>query len=40
MFSLFDRKDKGMIGLAEIKAVFGQYLDIVVSDADIQEFID
>ena len=39
MFSLFDRKEKGLIGLAEIKQIFNQYLDIVISDNDIQEFI-
>ena len=40
MFSLFDRKEKGLVGLAEIKQVFNQYLDIVVSDNDILEFIE
>ena len=39
MFNLFDRKEKGLIGLAEIKQVFNQYLDIIISDNDIQEFI-
>ena len=29
-----------MVGLAEIKKVFKFYLDIHISDADIQEFID
>lgn len=40
MFTLFDRKEKGLIGLAEIKQVFNQYLDIVISDNDILEFIE
>lgn len=40
MFQLFDRKEKGLVGLNEIKNIFNQYLDIVISDADIMEFID
>lgn len=40
MFTLFDRKQKGLVGLAEIKQVFNQYLDIVISDNDILEFIE
>ena len=40
MFALFDRKEKGLIGLNEIKQVFNQYLDIVISDNDIMEFIE
>ena len=40
MFALFDRKEKGLIGLTEIKQVFNQYLDIVISDNDIVEFIE
>lgn len=40
MFQLFDRKEKGLVGLNEIKSIFNQYLDIVISDADIMEFID
>lgn len=40
MFALFDRKEKGLVGLAEIKQVFNQYLDIVISDNDILEFIE
>ena len=35
MFALFDRKEKGLVGMAEIKQVFNQYLDIVISDNDI-----
>ncbi len=40
MFALFDRKEKGVVGLNEIKNIFSQYLDIVISDADIMEFIE
>ena len=40
IFSLFDRKEKGLIGIMEIKQVFNQYLDIVISDNDIVEFIE
>lgn len=40
MFALFDRKEKGLIGLNQIKQVFNQYLDIVISDNDIMEFIE
>ena len=40
MFALFDRKEKGLVGIAEIKQVFNQYLDIVISDNDILEFIE
>lgn len=40
MFSLFDRKEKGLIGINEIKSVFNQYLDINISDNDILEFIE
>ena len=40
MFALFDRKEKGMIGIHQIKQVFNQYLDIVISDNDIMEFIE
>jgi Ca2+-binding EF-hand superfamily protein len=39
MFALFDRKEKGLVGINEIKAVFNQYLDINISDNDILEFI-
>ncbi|KAM3146411.1 hypothetical protein pb186bvf_001380 [Paramecium bursaria] len=38
IYDLFVRKDK-KVGINEIKAVFGQYLDIQISDADILEFI-
>ena len=40
MFALFDRKEKGQVGINEIKAVFNQYLDINISDNDILEFIE
>ena len=40
MFALFDRKERGMIGINEIKQVFNQYLDIVISDNDIMQFIE
>jgi Ca2+-binding EF-hand superfamily protein len=40
MFALFDRKEKGLVGLNEIKNVFNQYLDINISDNDILEFIE
>jgi Ca2+-binding EF-hand superfamily protein len=40
MFALFDRKEKGLVGLNEIKSVFNQYLDINISDNDILEFIE
>lgn len=40
MFQLFDRKEKNLVGLNEIKSIFNQYLDIVISDADIMEFIE
>ena len=40
MFSLFDRKEAGRVGLNEIKSVFNQYLDINISDNDILEFIE
>ena len=40
MFAMFDRKEKGLVGLAEIKQVFNQYLDIIISDNDILEFIE
>ena len=40
MFAMFDRKEKGLVGLAEIKQVFNQYLDIAISDNDILEFIE
>ncbi|KRX01927.1 hypothetical protein PPERSA_05766 [Pseudocohnilembus persalinus] len=39
IFKLFDKKGKG-VGLNEIKQVFGQYLDIGISDTDILEFIE
>jgi Ca2+-binding EF-hand superfamily protein len=29
-----------VVGLNEIKNIFNQYLDIVISDADIMEFIE
>ena len=35
MFNLFDKKEKGLVGIQEIRNVFNQYLDIVISDADI-----
>ncbi len=40
MFALFDRKERGLVGLNEIKSVFNQYLDINISDNDILEFIE
>jgi len=40
MFALFDRKEKGLVGINEIKSVFNQYLDINISDNDILEFIE
>jgi Ca2+-binding EF-hand superfamily protein len=40
MFNLFDKKERGLIGINEIKNVFNQYLDINISDADIMEFIE
>lgn len=40
MFALFDKKEKGLIGVGEIRQVFNQYLDIVISDNDIMEFIE
>ena len=40
LFALFDRKEKGLVGIQEIKQVFNQYLDIVISDNDIVEFIE
>lgn len=40
MFALFDRKEKNLVGINEIKAVFNQYLDINISDNDILEFIE
>ena len=35
MFTLFDRKERGLVGLTEIKHVFNQYLDINITDSDI-----
>lgn len=35
MFTLFDRKERGLVGLGEIKHVFNQYLDINITDSDI-----
>lgn len=32
-------RDKNQVALLEIKNVFGNYLDIQISDADILEFI-
>jgi Ca2+-binding EF-hand superfamily protein len=32
-------REKGSIGLHEIKTVFHQYLDFTISDQDIMEFI-
>ena len=40
MFALFDRKERGLVGINEIKSVFNQYLDINISDNDILEFIE
>jgi len=40
MFALFDRKERGLVGLNEIKSVFNQYLDINISDNDVLEFIE
>ena len=40
MFALFDRKERGLVGINEIKSVFNQYLDINISDNDIMEFIE
>ncbi|KAL4431889.1 hypothetical protein ABPG74_012701 [Tetrahymena malaccensis] len=39
IFKLFDRKGKNGVNLQDIKNLFGQYLDIVISDSDIIEFI-
>ena len=40
LFTLFDRKERGLVGLNDIKSVFNQYLDINISDNDILEFIE
>ena len=32
-------RDKNQVALQEIKNVFSNYLDIIISDADILEFI-
>lgn len=40
LFTLFDRKQRGLVGLNDIKGVFNQYLDINISDNDILEFIE
>ena len=40
LFTLFDKKERGMVGLNDIKSVFNQYLDINISDNDILEFIE
>ena len=40
LFTLFDRKERSLVGLNDIKNVFNQYLDIHISDNDILEFIE
>ncbi|EGR34906.1 hypothetical protein IMG5_001350 [Ichthyophthirius multifiliis] len=39
IFKLFDKRNKNIIGLPDIKYLFSQYLDINVNDSDIIEFI-
>ena len=39
MFQIFDRRDKGAIGLAEIRQTFNQFLDVSICDKDIMNFI-
>lgn len=38
-FSLFDQKSKGIIKADDIKNVFNQFIDIEVTDQDIEEFL-
>ncbi|EGR30461.1 hypothetical protein IMG5_131350 [Ichthyophthirius multifiliis] len=38
-FKLFDRKGRNGISLQDVKHLFGQYLDINISDNDIFEFL-
>ena len=40
MFEIFDRRDKGSIGIGEIRQTFNQFLDVPISDQDIMEFIE
>ena len=40
MFSIFDKKGKGEIGLPEFRAVFDQFFDIYITDDDINCFIE
>jgi Ca2+-binding EF-hand superfamily protein len=40
MFSIFDKKGKGEIGLADFRAVFEQFVDIYITDDDINSCIE
>jgi Ca2+-binding EF-hand superfamily protein len=40
MFSIFDKKGKGEIGLADFRAVFEQFVDIYITDEDINSCIE
>ena len=38
-FKVFDKRDKNIIGIAEFKQVFADYLECTVSDQDLQELM-
>ena len=38
-FKVFDKRDRNVIGAAEFKQVFGDYLDHPVSDQDLAELM-
>ena len=39
IFAIFDKKNRNAIGALDIRHVFDQYLDIQISDDDINEFV-
>ena len=38
-FRLFDKKDKGHINGADVRAVFSNYLEFQITPADIDDFV-
>ena len=39
MFNLFNTKNKGIINIQDVKQVFSEFLDMQITDNDINEFL-
>jgi len=39
IFAIFDKKNRNAVSSADIRQVFDEYLDLHISDEDINEFV-